>query len=94
MSAKSRSVEPGRPIRIIPTDATGDASMTTAKECREFGAECLDWAKTAVSDEEREIFLQMARNWLYAAASLEGRLTGPDSPGQRPRPPSSIPLAP
>ena len=69
--------------------------MISAVEFREFGAECLEWAKTAQSDEERQLFLQMARNWLYAAANLEGRLTGPTtSGGRRPSPPSSIPLAP
>jgi hypothetical protein len=51
--------------------------VTSANDCRSFGAECLAWAKTACSDEERQAFLQMARTWLYAAASLEGRLTRP-----------------
>ena len=51
--------------------------VSSAKECREFGSECMEWAKTAKSDRERQIFLQMARTWLYAAASLEGRLRAP-----------------
>jgi hypothetical protein len=51
--------------------------VTSANDCRAFGAECLDWAKAAGSDEERRVFLQMAKTWLYAAASLEGRLTLP-----------------
>lgn len=56
--------------------------MTSAKECREFGAKCLYWAKTAQSDGDRQIFLQMARKWLYAAANLDGRLsTSPISTG-------------
>jgi hypothetical protein len=46
--------------------------MTTAKEYRGYAIECLDSAKTANSDEERNGFLQMAQTWLQAAAQLEG----------------------
>ena len=60
--------------------------MTSAKECREFGAECLARAKAACSDQEREAFLHMARTWLYAAASLEGRLTRPNQNSPTPPP--------
>jgi hypothetical protein len=45
--------------------------MTTPKEYREYAQECLDWAKTAKSDKEREIFLQMARTWPEAARGAE-----------------------
>lgn len=38
--------------------------VTTPKEYREYADECLGWAKTAKSDREREIFLQMAQTWL------------------------------
>ena len=47
--------------------------MTTAKDYREFADECLGWAKTAKSDRERRIFLQMAEAWLNVAARLEAR---------------------
>ena len=43
------------------------------KEYREYAAECLEWAKTAKSDREREIFLQMANTWLQAASCAERR---------------------
>jgi hypothetical protein len=43
----------------------------SAKEYREYADECLDWAKTAKSDKERQIFLQMARTWLEAAVRRE-----------------------
>ena len=43
----------------------------SAKEYREYADECLDWAKTAKSHKEREIFLQMARAWLEAAVRWE-----------------------
>jgi hypothetical protein len=43
----------------------------SAKQYREFADECLGWAKTARSDRERRIFLQMAETWLEAAALAE-----------------------
>jgi hypothetical protein len=45
----------------------------TPVEFRAFADEAADWARTARSDEEREIFLQMARTWLEAAEMLERR---------------------
>jgi hypothetical protein len=45
----------------------------SAKQYREFADECLGWAKTARSDRERRIFLQMAETWLEAAALAEQR---------------------
>jgi len=41
------------------------------KELRENAEECMDWARTARSDRERAIFLQMAETWLQAADRLE-----------------------
>jgi hypothetical protein len=38
-----------------------------SNEFREFANECLDWAKAAKSDNERDIFLQMAQAWLEVA---------------------------
>jgi hypothetical protein len=46
---------------------------TTSKEYREFAAECLRWA-TEVAEEERQAFLDMARDWTLAAMRLEGIL--------------------
>jgi hypothetical protein len=40
-------------------------------EYREYADECVGWAKTAKSDKEREIFLQMAHTWREAAARAE-----------------------
>jgi hypothetical protein len=45
----------------------------SSKEYREFADECLGWAKTARSDRERRIFLQMAETWLEAAVLAERR---------------------
>jgi hypothetical protein len=43
------------------------------KEYREFADECTHWAKTARSDREKRIFLQMAETWLEAAVLAEHR---------------------
>ena len=51
--------------------------MSSAEEYREFAEECLGWAKTARSDQERRIFLQMAEVWLEAAARSEKKARRP-----------------
>jgi hypothetical protein len=45
--------------------------MSSAKEFREYARECLDWAKTARTERERAIFMQMAETWIDAALRLE-----------------------
>ncbi len=45
--------------------------MSSAKEYREFARECMDWARTARSEHERAIFMQMAQTWIEAAARFE-----------------------
>ena len=42
--------------------------MSSAEEYREFAEECLGWARTARSDRERRIFLQMDPSREQAAA--------------------------
>jgi len=44
-------------------------TVTPEKKYREFADECVGWAKTAKSDREREIFLQMAQAWAQAATT-------------------------
>jgi hypothetical protein len=44
--------------------------MSSASEFREFARECLDWARTARSEQERAIFMQMAQTWIEPAARL------------------------
>jgi hypothetical protein len=46
---------------------------TTAKEYREFAGECLRWA-TEVEEDQRQAFLDLARDWTLAAMRLEGTL--------------------
>jgi hypothetical protein len=46
--------------------------MTTANEFREYAKECLEWADQAETDDQRQSFLDMARDWTLAALRLEG----------------------
>jgi hypothetical protein len=46
--------------------------MTTADEYRDYAKECLQWAEEAETDDERQSFLDMARDWTLAALRLEG----------------------
>jgi hypothetical protein len=45
----------------------------SSKEYREFADECMHWAKTARSDREKRVFLQMAETWLKAALVADRR---------------------
>jgi hypothetical protein len=47
---------------------------TTAKQYREFAAECLHWATEVQAEDDRQSFLDMARDWTLAAMRLEGTL--------------------
>jgi ribosomal protein L17 len=51
--------------------------MPTAKEYREYVDECIGWAKSAETDDERDIFLQMAKSWMEAALIANGASPGP-----------------
>ena len=44
--------------------------MTTADEFREYAKECLHWAEEAETDDQRQSFLDMARDWTLAALRL------------------------
>jgi hypothetical protein len=46
--------------------------MYSVQELRAYADEHLDWARTARTDRERRIFLQMAWTWLEIAIQLEG----------------------
>jgi hypothetical protein len=45
--------------------------VSSARDYRKLADECLGWARTANSDKERRIFLQMAEAWLGAATQAE-----------------------
>jgi hypothetical protein len=69
------------PLERLPTlvkyqgsqHCAGGSCVVSSKEYREFVDECLGWAKTARSDQERRIFLQMAETWATAAELAERR---------------------
>jgi hypothetical protein len=44
--------------------------MTTADEYRRYALECLRWAEEAETDDQRQSFLSMARDWTLAALRL------------------------
>ena len=54
----------------------------------------MGWAKTARSDQQRQILLQMAQTWLWAAAQFDGNTSLP-FPGyakpERRESPNSLP---
>jgi hypothetical protein len=48
--------------------------MTTADEYRQYANECLRFADEAETDDLRQSFLDMARDWTLAAMRIEGAL--------------------
>ena len=44
-----------------------ESVMSTANEYRLFAEECLRWARSAKTEDERKAFLDMARTWTIAA---------------------------
>jgi hypothetical protein len=48
----------------------GAVVVSSVEELRAYADEHLGWAKTARTDRERNIFLQMAKTWLEAAAMV------------------------
>jgi hypothetical protein len=46
--------------------------MSTADEYQKFARDCLRWAARARTEEPREQFLGLARDWTEAASRIEG----------------------
>jgi hypothetical protein len=44
--------------------------MTTADKYRQYAHECIHWAKEAETDDQRQSFLNMARDWTLAALRI------------------------
>ena len=65
-------MEPGTWHRIdcLKIEQQGERAMS-AKEYRDHATECMGWAKTARSDQERVTFLEMAKAWIQAAVVAE-----------------------
>jgi hypothetical protein len=62
------------PSRFVVENGVKVERTVSAKEFRDNADECMGWVRTARSDRERAIFLQMAETWLQAAARADGRL--------------------
>jgi hypothetical protein len=62
------------PSRFVVENGAKVERTVSAKEFRDNADECMGWVRTARSDRERAIFLQMAETWLQAAARADGRL--------------------
>ena len=50
-----------------PGDAIRTCVVSSVEEYRAYADECFGWAKTARTERERQIFLEMAQTWLQAA---------------------------
>jgi hypothetical protein len=48
--------------------------MSKADEFRQFASDCIMWARTATSDDEREQFLELAKMWMSDAGSIDQRI--------------------
>jgi hypothetical protein len=47
--------------------------VSSAEQYRSYANECIAWAKTARTERERKIFLEMARTWTEAALIAKKR---------------------
>ena len=65
---------------ILRSKPHGCCIVSALREYRENADECFNWARTARSDREREIFLDMARAWLEAATLASRRARPTKSP--------------
>jgi hypothetical protein len=43
----------------------------SADDYRKFARQCTEWAVNAATDQDRETFLELARDWTFAALSLD-----------------------
>jgi hypothetical protein len=46
-------------------------AMTTSREYRQFARECTKWADETDTNEARKAFLDLARDWSFAALTVD-----------------------
>jgi hypothetical protein len=65
--------------------------MSAADEYHSYARDCLRWAAKARTEQQREQFLSLARDWTQSALGLEGVSTplAPTAPPNPPQPPAS-----
>ena len=56
--------------------------MSKTDEYRQFANDCVVWARIATSDDQREQFLELAKEWMSDAESVEHRRSHPDDVDQ------------
>jgi hypothetical protein len=49
----------------------GVIAMTTSREYRQFARECTKWAEETDTKEARKAFLDLARDWSFAALAVD-----------------------
>src|SRR5262249_58124760 len=45
--------------------------MSKADEYRQFANDCIAWARIAISDDQREQFLELAKKWMQDAEMID-----------------------
>jgi hypothetical protein len=45
--------------------------MSKADDCRQLADDCIVWARIAISDDQREQFLELAKKWMSEAESID-----------------------
>ena len=45
--------------------------MSKADEYRQFASDCIVWARVAISGDQREQFLELAKKWMSDAESID-----------------------
>jgi hypothetical protein len=46
-------------------------SMSKADEYRQFADDCIAWARIAISDDQRDQFLELAKKWMQEAEMID-----------------------
>ena len=59
-----------RPVALPPVWLE-EGSMSKADEYRQFANDCIAWARIAISDDQREQFLELAKKWMQDAEMID-----------------------
>ena len=59
-----------RPLALPPVWLE-EGSMSKADEYRQFANDCIAWARIAISDDQRQQFLELAKKWTQDAEMID-----------------------
>jgi hypothetical protein len=59
-----------RPVALPPVRLKG-GTMSKTDEYRQFANDCIVWARRATSDDQREQFLELAKQWMSDAEGID-----------------------